>query len=173
MLIALLLHLVVATALVGTIVALPMGQVLGFIPWIVVVAIACRSESGIRRAMAFTTYVVVTVLIVVAAILAPVKTVDRVLDRPLSLPKTVVTLSEMDLHTNYVTAQWIPRYIHVETTSKNAGTAITFRSTEITLREFIQTIEKQSALRHRFAHCGNGSSILYGGDCSFGVFIAE
>ncbi len=170
---ALLPHLVVAIALAGTIVAMPMGQIVGFIPWMVVIGIVCATERGSRRTMALATYFVVTAVVVIAAILAPVKTVDRVLNRSVSLPKTVLTLSEMDLNTNYESAQWIPRYIHVEATSKNAGTAIAFRSKEITLREFIQTIEKQSALRHRFSHCGNGSSILYGGDCCFGVFLAE
>ena len=103
------------------------------------------------------------------AVLAPVKTTERVLKNPLVLPKTELTLSEMDREIDFEHTQWLPPYIYVATTSDNADRQIQFRTTDITLREFVDTIEAQSGLRHRFMHCGNGSSILFGGDCCFGL----
>lgn len=164
------LHVLIATALAVAIVVLPMGHMLLFIPWIIVVAVAARREKRCGRgASTFGTYVVVTLFVVVAAIFAPVKTTERLLDRPMVLPRTEFTISEMDRETNFDNAEWLPRYIYIATTSENADQQIRFRATEITLREFIDTIESQSGLRHRFMHCGNGSSILFGGDCSFGL----
>ncbi|MFM7515937.1 MAG: hypothetical protein ACKO3V_03255, partial [Pirellula sp.] len=164
------LHVLIATALAVTIVVLPMGHMLMFFPWIIVVAVASRRETKRGRgALTFGTYVVVTLFVVVAAILAPVKTTERVLDRPMVLPRTELTIAEMDRETNFENAEWLPRYIYVATTSENADQQIRFRATDITLREFVDTIESQSGLRHRFMHCGNGSSILFGGDCCFGL----
>jgi hypothetical protein len=164
------LHVVIAIALAVTIVVLPMGHILMPIPWIIVVAIAWKRETKRDRgAFTVATYVAVTVSVIVAAILAPVKTTERVLDSPLVLPKTELTIADMDRETNFENAEWLPRYIYVATTSANADKRIRFRSTDITLREFIDTIETQSDLRHRFMHCGNGSSVLFGGDCCFGL----
>ena len=164
------LHVLIATALAVTIVVLPMGHILMLIPWGVVVGVASKRETKRGRgALTFGTYVVVTLSVVGAAILAPVKTTEQVLDRPMALPGTELTIAEMDRETNFENAEWLPRYIYVATTPENAGQQIHFRTTDITLREFVDTIEAQSDLRHRFMHCGNGSSILFGGDCSFGL----
>jgi hypothetical protein len=75
----------------------------------------------------------------------------------------------MDREIDFERTQWLPRYIYIATTSQNVDKQIRFRTTDITLREFVDTIESQSDLRHRFMHCGNGSSILFGGDCCFGL----
>ena len=166
------LHVLLATALAVTIVVLPMGPFLMAIPWMIVVAFATKREKkrGLG-ASTFATYVVVASSIVVAAILAPVKTTQRVLQRPMVLPKTELTIAEMDRETNFENTDWLPRFIHVATTSVDANKLIRFRATDITLREFVDTIESQSNLRHRFMHCGNGSSVLFGGDCCFGLSL--
>jgi len=164
------LHLLIAIALSVIIVVLPMGHVLMPIPWIIVVAVAWNRETKRERGKAtLATYVAVTASIVVAAILAPVKTTEQVLDRPMVLPSTELTIAEMDRETNFENTEWLPRHINVATTPENASKRIRFRSTDLTLREFVDTIEAQSNLRHRFMHCGNGSSILFGGDCCFGL----
>lgn len=160
------LHILIATALALAIVVLPMGHVMMAIPWIIVVAVASKRGRG---AATFATYVAVTLSIVSAATPAPLKTTERVLDRPLNLPKTELTIAEMDREANFEQVEWMPRYIFVATTSENADKQIQFRAIDITLREFTDTIESQSNLRHRFMHCGNGSSILFGGDCCFGL----
>ena len=151
------LHVLVAIALAVTIVVMPMGHILMAIPWIIVVAVASKRETkrGLG-AITFGTYVVVTLSVVVAAVIAPVKTTELVLERPLVLPKTEITIAELDRETNFENTHWLPRYIYVATASQNADKQIRFRATDITLREFVDTIESQSDLRHRFMHCGNG-----------------
>ncbi len=164
------LHVLMAIALAVAIVAIPMGHILMAIPWIVVVAVASKRETKRGRgAFTFATYAIVTLSVIVAAVLAPVKTTERVLERPLVLPKTDLTFAEMDRENNFENTQWLPRFISVATTSENADKQIRFRETDITLSQFVDTIESQSELRHRFKHCGNGSSILFGGDCCFGL----
>lgn len=165
------LHVLIAIALAAMVVVLPMGHILMPIPWIVVVAVAWKRETKHSRGTStLATYAAVTAFVIVAAILAPVKTIERVLDRPLVLPKTELTLAEMDRETEFEdTGDWLPQYISVASTPGNAAHEIRFRATDITLREFVATIEEQSDLRHRFMHCGNGSSILFGGDCCFGM----
>lgn len=167
-----LLHGLIAVALAAAMVVLPMGHLLMAIPWIIVVAAASiREPNSARGAFTLATYVAVTLSVIVAAVLAPVKTTERVLERTLVLPKTELTVAEMDREQGFESVRWLPRYVVVATTSENAKKQIRFRATEITLREFISTIESQSELRHRFMHCGNGSSILFGGDCSFGLLL--
>ncbi len=152
------------------IVVLPMGQVLMPVPWIIVVVVAWKRESRHDRGtVTLATYIAVTVLMAVAAVFAPVKTSERVLDRAMVLPTTELTIAEMNREKYFENTQWLPRFIYVTTTTENADKQIRFRTTDITLREFVDTIESQSELRHRFMHCGNGSSILFGGDCCFGV----
>jgi len=166
------LHVLIAVALAVPTVALQMGLVRMAIPWIVAVYVAWGHESQHGRGgITLATYATVTAVIVVAAILAPVKTTEQVLDRPLALPKTELTLAEMDPDANYESTRWLPRYIHVATDSDSAAKPIRFRAKDITLREFVETIEAQSTLRHRFWHCGNGYSILFGGDCCFGLSL--
>ena len=44
----------------------------------------------------------------------------------------------------------------------------------MTLREFVAAIEGQTRLGHSFGSCGNaGSSILWGGNCCFGLSLHE
>ena len=163
-------HLLIAVALAVMIVALPMGHIVMAIPWIIVVAVSYKRESKRSRGLiTFAIYVAVTFFVIITAVLAPVKTTERVLKILLVLPKTELTLAEMDREADFESTRWLPRYIYVTTTSENADQQIRFRSTKITLREFIDTIESQSKLRHRFMHCGNGSSLLFGGDCCFGL----
>ena len=166
------LHALLATAFAVTIVVLPMGHIVMAVPWMIVVAYATKREKKRGRgALTFATYIVVTLSIVIAAILAPLKTTERVLDRPMVLPKTELTIAEMNREMNSENSVWLPRFIYVDTTSADAETQIQFRATDITLREFVDTIESQSNLQHRFLHCGNGSSILFGGDCCFGLSL--
>lgn len=164
------LHVLIAITLSVAIVVVPMGHVLMAIPWIFVVAVAWRRESIHNRgAVTLATYIAVTVLIVLAAVFAPVKTTERVLGRSMVLPSTELTIAEMDRETNFENTEWLPHFVCVTTTTENADKQIRFRATDITLREFVDTIESQTQLRHRFMHCGNGSSILFGGDCCFGL----
>lgn len=50
-----------------------------------------------------------------------------------------------------------------------ADRTVQFPSRELRVGEFIAAVESQTPLRHRFGHCGNGFTVLWGGDCSFGL----
>ena len=68
------------------------------------------------------------------------KTTERVLERPLVLPKTELSFAEMDWEHDFEYTRWLPRCIYVATTSENADNQIRFRATDITLHEFVDTI---------------------------------
>ncbi|WP_254511038.1 hypothetical protein [Anatilimnocola floriformis] len=165
-------HIVIATSLAIAAVVLPLGPVLLALPWLAVICWAYWRESKRQRlASTLLTYLTITTVVFVAAIVAPVKTVDRVLDTKVVLPKTEISLAEMNDDDS--DNRWLSRYIRVGATQENAAQVIHFREREITLREFIETVETQSNLKHSVAHCGNGYSILYGGDCCFGLRMSE
>ncbi len=164
------LHLAIALLLAALIVAMPLGVILFWIPWLAIVAWAWKSEDKYcRGGLTVMIYVLTTAIVVILALLAPVKTVEGVLDRPIKLPHTKVSIADLADQENLRT--WLPLYVHVRVPEEGSDKTIHFRSQDITLREFVDTIEQQTELRHRFRHCGNGSSILYGGDCSFGLSL--
>lgn len=133
------LHMLFAMAMSVIIVVLPMGHVITIIPWTIVVTIACHRESKRGRGpIACATYVFVTSFIIIAAYLAPVKTTDRMLNNPLVLPSTELTLAEMDREANFECTQWLPRNIYIVSTSENAGRRIQLRTNEVTIREFFR-----------------------------------
>ncbi len=167
-------HVLIATALSVVGVLLPLGQLLFPILWIIVVTIACYHKSTRGRLLpTLATYVVITSVIVVGAVLAPVKTTERFLDRPMVLPKTEFMLGELDRENHFDDLLWLPNSLTVEISPSMAAKQVRFTATHITYREFVKTLEAQSDLRHRFHHCGNGSSILFGGDCSFGMALRQ
>jgi len=49
---------------------------------------------------------------------------------------------------------------------------VKFPNSPITVRHVIATIKAQTNLRYMFVHCGNGSTILLGGDCSMGLYFS-
>ena len=167
-------HIITATVLSALIVALPMGVAL-FVPYLILVAVVWRREAKRgRQAATVLTYFLITASVVVGAALAPVKTTERILEERLHLPKTEFTLAELDDEARFEQGrEWLPRFVRIGSTPDNTAQSIHFRSTKITLREFIETIESQSNLRHRVAHCGNGSSVLFGGDACFGLYLQE
>ena len=105
--------------------------------------------------------------IVLLATSAPNKVVDQQMSRRITLPKQVMTLAEL---ANPVEHGW-NRYYYcsVNVPESLAGHAVQFPSRELTVGEFISAVEAQTPLRHRFHHCGNGYTVLWGGDCSFGL----
>jgi hypothetical protein len=112
--------------------------------------------------------------IVLAAHFAPIKPVDTVPGRRITVPKAVMTVAELrdpyehglDRVRVYPTLYFpgspdggAARFDHI---------AVRFPSAEMTVREFIRSIEGQTPLRHAIATCGTGSSIL-GGSSPMGL----
>jgi hypothetical protein len=108
-------------------------------------------------------------LIVLVAAVAPVKVEDRQKSRHITLPKQAMTLAEL---AEPVKQGWDRfYYCCVDVPTGLADCPVWFPSRELTVGEFISAVEAQTPLRHRFHHCGNGYTILRGGDCSFGLHL--
>jgi hypothetical protein len=105
--------------------------------------------------------------IVLCAAIAPVKVVDRQKSRQITLPKQVMTLDELAEPVQHGWDRFY--YCYVNVPEGLADHPVRFPSRELTVGEFIAAIEAQTPLRHRFHHCGNGHTVLWGGDCSFGL----
>jgi hypothetical protein len=130
-----------------------------------------RSKQGKKAAMTAAIQITVMTLVVVAAWHAPVKLVDRMLDRQIELPRTEFALSEL-------MAKEEPElfdlpHMRLPTASHHEGEVVTFPSTKLTIREFISIVEHQSTLRHRYANCANGWSILWGNDGNWLYFVEK
>ena len=105
------------------------------------------------------------------AYFAPVKTTDDYLTRTAALPKTSISLAELAGVEEPPHMLLKLRGVSVSVPEDETNVVIDFPSTELTMGQFVAAVESQSTLRHRFGHCGNGSTILWGGDCSFGLHL--
>jgi hypothetical protein len=107
------------------------------------------------------------IAIVLAAGFAPIKVVDRQKSRYITLPKHVMTLAELAEPFKH---DWDGfRFCYVNVPEGLADRTVRFPSRELTVGQFIAAVEAQTPLRHRFHHCGNGFTILWGGDCAMGL----
>lgn len=108
--------------------------------------------------------------ILFAAIICPVKTVDRVKARSMTLPRESLTVGELKEPQDHGPSR-PTLYYSISAPDNLIRNVVRFQSREPTVGQFIAAIESQTPLRHKFRHCGNGSSILWGGDCSFGLWF--
>lgn len=137
--------------------------------WVAVVVALRRQKVG---SLFWQCFVMIAVLTIAA--MAPLKTTDRILNRPIALGDTEMTLQQIDDYVRARDKQDRPlRFVSLTFAEDDKDRTIAFPSTRLTLREFVSTLEAQSPLRHRFVHCGNGWTLLYGGDCSFGLSIRD
>jgi hypothetical protein len=117
-------------------------------------------------------HVVVGVAVIAIAIAAPVKTKDRLLARHVTLPKAEMSLGELKaLADDEVRPLHFPVRVRISSEPVDSGRVVRWGGREMTLGEFLAAIEGQTRLRHQFGGCGNGSTILFGGNCCFGVFL--
>lgn len=147
-----------------------------FMLWLALLASFVRKQlRQQRRALSITsvlTQVTLMVMVVTAARLALGKTTDRFLDRAITLPKSRMTLGELAGDLDGPRPEWCSSFVSIYVPNHEKARVIEFPGTSLTLRQFVDAIETQCSLRHRFAHCGNGSTILWGGDCSFGLYLS-
>ena len=111
-------------------------------------------------------------IVAAAAAYRPSKIEEQLLLRKLTLPATKMTLAELSYTATY-DRQVFPMTISFCFADDDKETLITWPSLDVTLGEFLDAIESQSVLRRRFMHCGNGYTILGGGDCSFGLYVRD
>lgn len=117
--------------------------------------------------------VFVMVSIITAAHFAPVKTTDSVLARTVMLPETEMTLAELRERAAVHRRESFPIVMYMTVPNNEESAVIRFPAPQMTLRQFVAAIENQSSLRHRFSHCGNGWTVLWGGDCRFGMHMLD
>lgn len=145
--------------------------------WLCVLVVAARrhfkaQQTSLGRA-AIGIQVFVMVAVITAAHLAPVKTTDRVLSQPVTLARMEMTLGEIQECADPDCREAFPIRTSRSVAEADASVLIRFPSNQLTLRQLATAIEDQSKLRHSFAHCGNGWTLLWGGDCSFGMIMRE
>ena len=134
-----------------------------------------RVRSGLLRLATVNCLVSLLIfggIVVSAAAYRPSKIVEQRLRREIKLPANETTLAEL----SYTAAaeRWVfPITISFDFADADKGTLIRWHSQDVTLGEFLDAIESQSVLRRSFMHCGNGYTILGGGDCSFGLYIRD
>ena len=146
------------------------GTVLG---WVVAAMIGV-CVVGARRGLDAAVVASLTQLGVVGgcvalASVAPVKTVDRVLERRLVLPAASLTLGELQTYCDGPAGWKLATHVSITEEQAQLKPVIQWPGREISVRQFIAAIETQTSLRHRFGGCGNGSSILFGSNCCFGL----
>ena len=109
-----------------------------------------------------------------AAAYRPSKTEEQLLRREMTLPATQMTLAELSYVASYQDDRRIfPVRISIRFADADKGMLIKWDRQDVTLGEFLDTIESQTHLRRRFMHCGNGYTILRGGDCCFGIHMRD
>lgn len=145
--------------------------------WIALLASSVRKHRRCNRpklaVASAITQLAVFFSIVTAAHLVPGKTTDRFLDRTITIPRSPMTLAELAGDPDGPPPEWRPPSVSLSVAGEEKTKRIVFPATTLTLRQFVRAIESQSTLRHRFAHCGNGWTILWGGDCSFGLHLCH
>ena len=102
----------------------------------------------------------------------PTKIEGQLLRREMKLPATQMTLAELSYAAAY-DRQVFPMTISFCFADDDKETLIKWQRQDVTLGEFLDAIESHSVLRRRFMHCGNGYTILGGGDCSFGLYVRD
>lgn len=169
-------HLFVAIAVGFIAVALPMGYVL-LLPWamLILLRVTIWADESDRCARIFGIHFLTASIISIAAIVAPIKTEDRILSNPIRLPMKKSPLQDFDRFArsaNYVELP-IRLTLGLREDSPKRTEIVRFSAEEITLKEFFETLEKQHGLSRRIRGCGNGYSLLFGFDSSIEIVMVE
>jgi hypothetical protein len=145
--------------------------------WLSITIEAFRMRlRGKQRMHAFVglacTLMVVSSVLIAAAHYKPTKTVEKALNRIVMLDSTEMSLAHLDYCAAYHRDRF-PVRLSFTFADDDKNFIVKWPSRSPTLGQFIEHIETQSPLRHRFLHCGNGWTLLHGGDCSFGLSIRD
>ncbi len=118
------------------------------------------------RAMIAAHVVIVGTIIVVAGCL-PVKQIDQILNRSITLPHATMTLGEFaELRSTGNT-----HHLYFSLEPEDEKRVIHFPGTRMRLGEVIETIERQARFRRHVGKCGNESTILWG-SCVTTIWMA-
>jgi hypothetical protein len=164
---------VLAIAFFGLIVVTtpPPFNIAAFVAWAIIVREWAKMPSRSEHQRRVSAVVVIQVTgmsaLVLAAGFAPVKILDQQKARRITLPKQIMILDELAEPVQHGWDHYYYCWLNVP--ERLADRAVHFPARELTVGEFISAIETQTPLRHKFHHCGNGYTALWGGDCAFGL----
>ena len=143
-----------------------------FVLWSAVAIVHVRRlhalVSGKAAFAAAATHASVMAVIVTVAILAPVKRVDAVLQKPLQLQSDKMTVAELSEYCQF-NRETLPLTIYIPSGGTALNRQLNFSSTRMPLQQFIVEVEQQTGCTHHFGGCGNAYSILYGSADNFGL----
>ena len=111
-------------------------------------------------------------VVAAAAAYRPAKVAERQLNRTVTLPATRTTLAELAFHATF-DRRHFPTLTSLTFADRDQNVVVEWPARQITVRRFLEAIESQTRLRHEFSHCGNGYTVLGGGDCSMGLMIFD
>ncbi len=113
-------------------------------------------------------------LVLCGAWIAPVKTTQDVLRRIITFDRRQMSLEQLDAYVSSPeNRQRLPVKVELAFAVDDKDMVIVLPSERISVADFIDSIQSQTKLRARFEHCGNGWTLLWGGDCCFGLFIVD
>lgn len=144
-----------------------------------VVTVSARTRSRIRSGQ--TRFAITNMLasslvfggiVAAAATHRPAKIMEQQLGREIKLVSTQMTLAELSYSASYDHPSF-PIRMSFCFADADKDTVIQWPRLELTLAEFLDAIESQTVLRRRFMHCGNGYTVLGGGDCCFGLYVRD
>ena len=159
-------HFLIALVLaVLVVVSVLCVNALVFVVWLSVV-IAAIWEHGRRdqQAELYTAVgiqVGVMAVVVIAALAAPVKLIDRMYSGPVHLPATSMTLGELRDRLDAEELR-LPISTYVDVPDHELSRRVEWKSQDLSYRQFVDAIEAQSPLRHHLRACGNTMTILWG-----------
>ncbi len=139
------------------------------------IMIAKRRRARLRQGQEGFAFAEATVALLVfggAALYRPAKVVTRLLQREVALPATSMTLAKLE-RLPWAEAGVLPTFVEFSFAEEDRETRVEWPRGQMTFGEFVEAIEAQSPLRRRFVHCGNGYTVLGGGDCSFGLSLRD
>jgi hypothetical protein len=132
-------------------------------------ALRSGSWGGFRRALVVAAiHVGAMGVIITAAIAAPVKRTDTVLQQPVELSTTEMTVAELSEYCRFHREQF-PLRISIPAGGTALDKRLRFPAVRMSLQQFITELEQQTGCRHRFFGCGNAYSVLYGPAYNIGL----
>lgn len=140
----------------------------------VVIARSRRRQQGpgLAAGGVIITLLVFSAIPSAAAYYRPAKTVNQLLQNEVTLPSQSMTLAELAYLSQSDRQAW-PIGVSFHFADDDQDLAVQWRQERMTLDEFVTAIESQTDLRAKFMHCGNGYTILHGGDCCFGLMVRD
>ena len=111
-------------------------------------------------------------IVAAAALYRPAKVIEQQLQRTVNLPSTRLTLAELSYEAAYGRRSF-PIQVSFCFADADKDIVVEWPHNDLTIGDFLAAIESQTVLRGRFVHCGNGYTVLGGGDCSFGLYVRD